>query len=66
MKTVVIVFVPADAKPEDFAKRMHDCMAVLEEFRIAEDHKPNVQTEAPPFWTWFIDNPRPTPSAPLL
>jgi hypothetical protein len=58
MKSTALIFAlvePADANAE---RKLRECLAALElEARMNRTEKP--AQDPNPFWTWFIDNPRP-------
>jgi hypothetical protein len=66
MKTIVFVFVPVyrDQQGTEAAFQA-DMRAAVRKMRLTffRQHQSPRQPE-PPFWTWFIDNPRPSSTHP--
>jgi hypothetical protein len=68
MKTIVFIFVPVYREQQstdaEFQADMH--IAVRKTRRIFfGQHRQTREPEAP-FWTWFVDNPRPPSAQPGL
>jgi hypothetical protein len=61
MKAIVVLFMPAP-NPAAAPERT---LSVQSMFRLAAPATPRRQTSTPPFWTWFVENPRPIPSSDL-
>jgi hypothetical protein len=65
-RSIVVIFVPFDGSPKDFAVKFREWASSAEASKLpvqaSQTEVKGVATETLPFWTWFIPNPRPNDS----
>jgi hypothetical protein len=65
-RTIVMIFVPFDGSPNDFAAKFHEWASSAEASKLprqaSQTEIKGVATETLPLWMWFIPNPRPNDS----
>jgi len=63
MNSVVIIFVPTDAKRQDFKAALRASRVLLENGESSPRTKPDefekTDSKELPLWTWFLPNPCP-------
>jgi hypothetical protein len=65
-RTIVMIFVPFDGSPNDFAAKFRRWASSAETSKLpalaSQAEIKGVATEKLPLWTWFIPNPYPNDS----
>jgi hypothetical protein len=69
-RSIVVIFVPFDGSPNDFAAKLREWFpsAKVPRFPVqaSQTEIADVATEKMPLWMWFVPNPRPKDSGSLF